>query len=53
MITETQNIRDLRQWLCWRIEERDGKPTKVPYSPLTGKKASATDPQTWASYQKP
>ena len=50
MITETQNIRDLRQWLCWRIEERDGKPTKVPYSPLTGEKASTTDPQTWASY---
>src|ERR671910_1378345 len=52
MITDTQNIRDLRQWLCWRIEERDGKPTKVPYSPLTGEKASSTDPQTWASYSE-
>jgi Protein of unknown function (DUF3987) len=50
MITKTPNIRDLRQWLCWRIEERDGKPTKVPYSPLIGKKASTTDPETWASY---
>ena len=50
MTTKTQNIRDLRQWLCWRIEEREGKPTKVPYSPLTGEKASSTDPQTWASY---
>jgi putative DNA primase/helicase len=50
MTTKTQNIRDLKQWLCWRIEEREGKPTKVPYSPLTGKKASSTDPQTWASY---
>src|SRR5918995_2638430 len=52
MITKTQDIRDLRQWLCWRIEERDGKPTKVPYSPLTGEKASSTDPQTWASYSE-
>ncbi len=50
MIAETQNIRDLRQWLCWRTEERDGKPTKVPYSPLTGFLASSTDPQTWADY---
>ena len=52
MIAETNNIQDLRQWLCWRIEERDGKPTKVPYSPLTGEKASTTDPESWASYYK-
>jgi hypothetical protein len=52
MTTKTQNIQDLRQWLCWRIEEREGKPTKVPYSPLTGKKASATDSGTWASYSE-
>jgi hypothetical protein len=50
MITETQNIRDSRQWLCWRIEERDGEPTKVPYSPLTNTKADSTNPETWASY---
>jgi Protein of unknown function (DUF3987) len=53
MTVDTQRkIRDLRQWLCWRIEGRDGKPTKVPYSPLTGEKASSTDPQTWASYSE-
>jgi hypothetical protein len=50
LTTDTQNIRDLRQWLCWRTEERDGRPTKVPYSPLTGERASSTDPKTWASY---
>jgi hypothetical protein len=52
MIAETKNIQDLRQWLCWRIEDRDGKPTKVPYSPLTGEKASTMDPETWASYSE-
>jgi len=50
MLAETQNIRDLKQWVCWRSEERDGKPTKVPYSPLTPRKASSTDPDTWGSY---
>jgi putative DNA primase/helicase len=50
--TKTQNMRDLGQWLCLRIEERDGKPTKVPYSPLTGEKASSTDPETWVSYSE-
>jgi putative DNA primase/helicase len=50
MITNTKSIRDLRQWLCWRTEERDGKPTKVPYSPLTGAKADSTNPETWADF---
>ncbi len=51
MIADTQNIRDLRQWLCWRTEEREGKPTKVPYSSLTGRMASSTNPETWANYE--
>ena len=50
MIADTQNLRDLRQWVCWRLEERDGKLTKIPYSPLTDEKASTTDPDTWAAY---
>jgi hypothetical protein len=52
MVADTHNIRDLRQWLCWRIEERDGKPTKIPYSPLTGQRASSTTPETWAGYEE-
>ncbi len=52
MVTDTQNIRELRQWLCWRSEERDGKPTKIPYSPTTGQRASSTTPETWAGYEE-
>jgi RecA-family ATPase len=52
MVTDTPNMRDCRQWLCWRSEERDGKPTKIPYSPLTGQRASSTSPDTWASYEE-
>src|SRR5687767_5404260 len=47
---QTQSIRDLRQWVCWRSEERDGKTTKIPYSPITGRKARSTDSETWGSY---
>jgi hypothetical protein len=50
MVADTQSMKDLRQWLCWRAEERDGKPTKIPYSPLTGARASSTDPETWTTY---
>src|SRR5215208_3002660 len=53
MIVDTQkHIRDLRQWVCWRSQERDGKLTKIPYSPLTGSRASSTNPDTWASYSE-
>src|SRR5690242_3673621 len=38
------------QWVCWRKERRSGKWTKVPYAPLTGKKAASDNPQTWTSY---
>ena len=39
------------QWLCWREEPRDGKQTKVPIDPRTGKYASTTDHETWSSFE--
>ena len=38
------------QWVCWRLEERQGKPTKIPFDPVTGKPASSTDPATWRCF---
>jgi hypothetical protein len=35
-------------WVAWRAERRNGKPTKVPYAPRTGQRATADDPATWA-----
>jgi hypothetical protein len=52
MVADTPDIRDLEQWLCWRIEEREGEPTKVPYDPSTGEKADITNPKNWTSYAK-
>jgi RecA-family ATPase len=52
MVADTLSMRDLRQWLVWRSEKRDGKPTKIPYSPLTGQRASSTTPETWAGYHE-
>jgi hypothetical protein len=46
-------LRQYRQFICWRLEETDtGKPTKLPYCPQTGKLASVTNPLTWASYDE-
>ena len=39
------------RWLCWRLEPdpKGGKPRKVPYDPKTCRRASSTNPETWAT----
>jgi primase-polymerase (primpol)-like protein len=39
------------QWVCWRLEERNGTMTKVPYGPFTGRAASPTDLLTWGEFE--
>ncbi|AUV84459.1 hypothetical protein C2R22_23215 (plasmid) [Salinigranum rubrum] len=46
-----EELREREQWVCWREEDRDGKPTKIPVTPGTGAFASSTDPETWASFE--
>lgn len=42
------------QFVVWRLEARPGstKPTKVPYSPIHGGKASSTNPADWGNYEQ-
>lgn len=46
-----ESLREHRRWVCWRRETRDGKPTKVPYSAVTGVKASVTRAEDWSSFE--
>ncbi|SEU14672.1 hypothetical protein [Natrinema hispanicum] len=46
-----EELRDRDQWVCWKEEPRDGKPTKIPVTPGSGAFASSTDPETWASFE--
>ncbi|WP_254824789.1 phage NrS-1 polymerase family protein [Haloglomus halophilum] len=46
-----ETLRERDQWVCWREEERDGKPTKIPVTPGAGGFASATASETWASFE--
>ncbi len=39
------------QWVNWRFELRDGKPTKVPYTPGTRRRASSTNLLTWRPFE--
>ena len=54
-------LKALPQWVCWRFEARDGKPTKVPYQARPGSgepgsdgegryKAATSRPATWRDF---
>jgi putative DNA primase/helicase len=40
-----------KQWILWRRTEVNGRISKIPISPWTGKAASSTNPGTWGSYR--
>ncbi|AHG01959.1 hypothetical protein HALLA_01280 (plasmid) [Halostagnicola larsenii XH-48] len=44
-------LEEYDQWICWRVKDRDGKPTKMPVILGSGEFASSTDPTTWASIE--
>ena len=46
-----KDLTALRQWVCWRPEhdKKYDRDNKVPYSPITGHRASASNPNTWSS----
>lgn len=46
-----EELKKIDRWVCWRIEDRDGKPTKVPINPLTGGRAMSNNPATWSCFQ--
>lgn len=46
-------LTDRPQWVVWKLEtNKKGKPTKVPYNAQAGRKASSTDPATWATLDR-
>lgn len=45
-------LRRLNRWVCWTMEERKGKPTKVPKNPKTGGNAMPNNPDTWGSFKQ-
>ena len=46
-----QELMDNAQWCVWRRENRGGKPTKVPYNPLNGRRAETDDPSTFSTFE--
>ena len=46
-----EQLTERPQWVCWRLEMRAGKPTKVPYIAGTNSRASSTELLTWSSFE--
>ncbi len=49
--TFPKELTALKQWVCWRLEpdKKSGRDTKVPYSPSSRYRASASNPSTWGT----
>ena len=44
-------LKEYPHWICWEVQIRDGKETKVPFSPHGGM-AKTDDPSTWATFEQ-
>jgi putative DNA primase/helicase len=44
-------LKQRKQWVCWRAEMRNNKNTKVPYDPRTGLRAGSIYCWTWADFE--
>jgi primase-polymerase (primpol)-like protein len=47
-----QQLKDLPNWVCWKLETLNGQLTKIPYNPKTGLNAKADTPATWGTFQQ-
>lgn len=47
-----EQLTERPQWVCWRLEEREGKLTKMPYIPGTVRRASSTDLMGWRTFSE-
>ena len=46
-----QELKELKQWVVWKLEIKDERLTKTPYrADILSKKASTTNPNTWSSF---
>lgn len=45
-------LKNIHQWVCWKIEYKKGKPTKVPVNPKTKGNAIPNNSSTWSSFEQ-
>jgi putative DNA primase/helicase len=51
MMRIPNDLLEYKQWVLWRSAEVNGRVTKIPISPWSGKAAACDKPQTWSTYR--
>lgn len=51
LVNIPHELRALPQWVTYRVEERNGKKSKIPYTPNGLHKASSTNPYDWGPFK--
>ncbi|HEX4231437.1 MAG TPA: hypothetical protein VHZ07_22390 [Bryobacteraceae bacterium] len=51
MMRVPSELLEYKQWVLWRRAEANGRTTKIPISPWSGKAAACDKPQTWSTYK--
>lgn len=44
-------LKELKQWCCYRIEQRNGKTTKLPINAYNGDYGKSNDETTWSDFK--
>jgi predicted P-loop ATPase len=50
MAISIEDLKKMSVWVNWKLEERGGKQTKIPYNPRTGGKAQSNNRDTWTTF---
>lgn len=45
-------LRQNGRFCCWQYEDRNGRRTKIPYSPFDGSRAKSNEPASFGSYEQ-
>lgn len=45
-----EELKERHQWIVWKMVQRNGKETKIPFQP-NGLAARSDDPSTWSSFE--
>ena len=51
MMRVPSELLEYKQWVLWRRAQVNGRATKIPISPWSGKPAACDRPQTWSTYK--
>lgn len=44
-------MKQTKRWICYKVEMREDKETKVPYNAINGKYARSNDSSTWTNFK--